>query len=88
MNLSPTQDYVMVLITNEEKTRDSGIVIPDVATVTPQRGKIVKVGPDCKESTLEMLNKRVWIGQYNSGQNIEQSDYWMMREEFIIGVEE
>jgi len=88
MNLNPTQNYVMIKITSEEKVRDSGIVIPDVATVTPQRGVVVKVGPKCSEETVSMLHKRVWIGQYNNGQNIEESIYWMMKEEHILGVEE
>ena len=45
MNLKPLGDRVLVEVTEPEETSVSGIVIPDTARETPQRGRVLAVGP-------------------------------------------
>ena len=49
MNLKPLGDRLIVEVLDEEDVTFSGIVLPDTAKEKPQRGRVLAVGPGCRD---------------------------------------
>jgi chaperonin GroES len=64
MKITPLSDHVFLQSLEEEKTTQSGIVIPDTADKErPVRGKIVAVGPGRLNDKGERVAMSVKVGQ-------------------------
>ena len=51
MNLQPLGDRLIVEVLDEEELTVSGIVLPDTAKETPQRGLVLAVGPGARDES-------------------------------------
>ena len=93
MNIRPLHDRVIVKRLEEERTTESGIVIPDSAAEKPDTGEIMAIGKgkileDGKVRPLDVKKgDKILFGKY-SGQavKVEGEEYLVMREEDIMGV--
>ncbi len=93
LNIRPLHDRVIIQRL-EERTTESGIVIPETAGDKPQRGKVVAVGPGKYDNGAVRkpdvkVGDEVLFGKY-SGTEVKVSgqDLLVMREEDIMGVVE
>ena len=93
LNIRPLHDRVIIQRL-EERTTESGIVIPETAGDKPQKGKVIAVGPGKFENgTLRKpdvkVGDEVLFGKY-SGTEVKVSgqDLLVMREEDIMGIVE
>lgn len=92
-NLKPLYDRV-VIEAEEEKTTQSGIVIPEsVKGETPQMGRIVAVGPgkiDDKGNTLPMhvkVGDKVIFGKYSGDEvEIKGKKFKILHEDSIFAI--
>ena len=55
MDLKPLGDRLIVEVLEEEETTVSGIVLPDAAKETPQRGRVLAVGPGARDDKGEHI---------------------------------
>jgi chaperonin GroES len=93
MNIRPLHDRVIVKRLEEERTTDSGIVIPDSAAEKPDTGEVVATGTgklldDGKVRPVDVkTGDKILFGKY-SGQTvkIDGEELLVMREEDIMGV--
>ncbi len=93
MNIRPLHDRVIVRRLEEERTTESGIVIPDSAAEKPDTGEVVATGngkllDDGKVRPVDVKKgDKILFGKY-SGQTvkIEGEELLVMREEDIMGV--
>jgi chaperonin GroES len=84
---------VIVKRVEEERTTESGIVIPDSATEKPDTGEVLAIGTgkileDGKIKPLDVkVGDKILFGKY-SGQTvkIEGEDMLVMKEEDIMGI--
>ena len=93
MKIRPLHDRVIVRRVEEERTTESGIVIPDSATEKPDTGEVMAAGTgkileDGKVKPLDVkVGDKILFGKY-SGQTVkvEGEEMLVMREEDIMGV--
>jgi chaperonin GroES len=93
MNIRPLHDRVIVKRLEEERTTESGIVIPDSAAEKPDTGEVIATGSgklldDGKVRPIDVKKgDKILFGKY-SGQavKIEGEELLVMREEDIMGV--
>jgi len=93
MKIRPLHDRVIVKRVEEERTTESGIVIPDSATEKPDTGEVLAIGTgkileDGKIKPLDVkVGDKILFGKY-SGQTvkIEGEDMLVMKEEDIMGI--
>ncbi len=93
MKIRPLHDRVIVKRLEDERTTESGIVIPDSAAEKPDTGEVIATGTgklldDGKVRPLDVKQgDKVLFGKY-SGQTvkIEGEEMLVMREEDIMGV--
>ena len=91
--IRPLHDRVIVKRLEDERTTESGIVIPDSAAEKPDTGEVIATGTgklldDGKVRPLDVKQgDKVLFGKY-SGQTvkIEGEEMLVMREEDIMGV--
>lgn len=69
----------------EEKTA-SGIIIPDSAKEKPQVGKVVKVGADKKDESMEVkAGDTVYYGKYSGTElHIDGTDYLLISQNDVL----
>ena len=93
MKIRPLHDRVIVKRVEEERTTESGIVIPDSATEKPDTGEVLAIGTgkileDGKIKPLDVkVGDKILFGKY-SGKTvkIEGEDMLVMKEEDIMGI--
>jgi len=87
--MKPIADRVIVKPAPADEKTKGGIIIPDTAKETPQRGEIIAVGPGKTGKDAHSMTVQggdiVLYGKY-SGQEIthEGQDYLIMREDEIL----
>ncbi len=92
MNFTPLYDRVVILPTTNERTTDSGIVLPETAQERPQIGEIVAVGDgenlDKEGSKMKVkVGDRVLFNKYAGVElKLDGEMYIVMRQIDIIGV--
>jgi chaperonin GroES len=59
MDLQPLGDRLIVEVLEEEEMTTSGIVLPDTAKETPQRGRVLAVGPGGRNDKGELVPMEV-----------------------------
>ena len=62
MNIKPISDHLFLEAVEEEKTTESGIVLPDTAEKEkPVKGKVVAVGPGKKNEKGDLIPMSVKV---------------------------
>src|ERR1700709_854316 len=93
MNVRPLHDRIIVQRIEEGEQKIGGIIIPDGAKATPERGKLIAAGTgkmkdDGKRTALDVkAGDLILFGKY-SGQEIklDGEDYIIMREDEVLAV--
>jgi chaperonin GroES len=93
MKVTPLQDRVLVVRTEEEEKTAGGIIIPDTAKEKPQEGKVVAVGAgkldeDGKRIPLDVKKgDRVLFSKYAGSEiTIDGVEHLIMREDDILAI--
>ena len=91
VNIRPLDDRVVVQPVEAEQTTAGGIVLPDSAKETPQRGKVVAVGPgklldNGVRATLSIaVGDEVIFGKYGGSEiEVDGVDYKILRESDVL----
>jgi chaperonin GroES len=95
LKLNPLNDRVVVSpLSAEEKTR-GGVILPDTAREKPNKGKVVAAGPGKLSDDGKRLGVAVkagdvvYYGKYSGTEvKVEGTEFKILREEDILGVEE
>jgi chaperonin GroES len=95
MNIRPLHDRVVVRRTEEERTSQGGIIIPDSATEKPSQGEIVAAGKgkitdsgDIRPMDVK-VGDRILFGKYAGTEiKVEGEELLVMREDDIVAVVE
>lgn len=89
----PLSDKVLIQQLEKEKTTKGGIVLPEIATEKPLRGKIILVGPGkaLRDGTVGKMHVKkgdiVLFPRYAGEQvKIDDREYIIMRESDILMV--
>jgi chaperonin GroES len=93
MNIRPLHDRVIVRRTQEEKTTESGLIIPDSATEKPSKGEILAVGHGRINDNGDVIaldvkvGDQVLFGQYAGNEiKADSETLLVMREDDIVAV--
>ncbi|BBB22680.1 chaperonin GroES [Abyssogena phaseoliformis symbiont OG214] len=93
MNIRPLHDRVIVRRTQEEKTTESGLIIPDSATEKPSKGEILAVGHGRINDNGDVIaldvkvGDQVLFGQYAGNEiKADGETLLVMREDDIVAV--
>nr|BAW83443.1 chaperonin GroES [Calyptogena nautilei symbiont] len=93
MNIRPLHDRVIVRRTQEEKTTESGLIIPDSATEKPSKGEILAVGHGRINNNGDVIaldvkvGDQVLFGQYAGNEiKADGETLLVMREDDIVAV--
>ncbi|HLR29255.1 MAG TPA: co-chaperone GroES [Paenalcaligenes sp.] len=95
MALRPLNDRVIVKRLENERTTESGIVIPDSAAEKPDQGEVIAVGPGKRTDDGKVLpldvkaGDKVLFGKY-AGQTVkvDGEELLVIREEEILAIVE
>lgn len=85
MDIKPLSDHILIEpIKGEEKTK-SGILLPETAEKEkPEQGRVVSVGPGCKEVKAGQI---VLFKKYGPDEiKINGKEYLIAREEDILAI--
>lgn len=93
MNIRPLHDRVIVRRTQEEKTTESGLIIPDSATEKPSKGEILAIGHGRINDNGDVIaldvkvGDQVLFGQYAGNEiKVDGETLLVMREDDIVAV--
>jgi chaperonin GroES len=92
MDLKMLGDRVLVKAIEEDQTRESGLVIPDVAREKPQKGVVIAVGPGRYERgqlipmTLAEGDPVLYTRYGGSEIRVNDEDLLVLREQDILAV--
>ncbi len=93
MNIRPLHDRVIVRRTQEEKTTESGLIIPDSATEKPSKGEILAIGHGRINDNGDVIaldvkvGEQVLFGQYAGNEiKVDGETLLVMREDDIVAV--
>ena len=88
INIKPLADRVVIALLAAETTTASGIIIPDTAKETPQKGTVVATGPGTKDDAITVkVGDTVLYGKYAGTElKLDGGDYIIMRESDILGI--
>ena len=95
LKLNPLNDRVVVSpLTGESKTA-GGVILPDTAREKPNMGKVVAVGPGKlgdegrRHAIAVKQGDTVFYGKYAGTEvKVDGTEYKILREEDILGIEE
>ncbi|MBQ8787753.1 MAG: co-chaperone GroES [Oscillospiraceae bacterium] len=94
MIIKPTEDRVLIKMTEAEETTKSGIILAGAAKEKPQIGEIIEVGPgglvDGKEVKMYVQKgQKVLISKYSSNDvKIDGVEYSFVRQSDILAIVE
>ena len=94
MIIKPTEDRVLIKMTEAEETTKSGIVLAGAAKEKPQIGEIIEIGPgglvDGKEVKMYVQKgQKVLISKYSSNDvKIDGVEYSFVRQSDILAIVE
>lgn len=84
MKLQPRGDRLIVAPAEEDAVRESGLVLPEQAKESPQRGRVLAAGP---ESSLEP-EEIVLYSKYGGTEiDYEGEEYLVLRDADVLAVE-
>ena len=93
-NIKPLSDHIFIEPVEEEKTTESGIVIPDTADKErPMKGKVLAVGPGKRDERGELVPMSVKVGdmvlfkKYGPDEiEIDGKSYLVGREDDVLAI--
>lgn len=84
MAFQPLGNRVLVQRTDDATTTASGIIIPDNAKEKPSQGKIIAVGNDVEEISID---DTVVFGKYSGNElTLDGAEYLVMDADDIFGI--
>ena len=88
INIKPLGDRVVIEPAAAEDKTAAGIIIPDTAKEKPQKGIVVAIPAENKETPITVkVNDKVLYGKYAGTEiNIDGNDYLIMSEKDILAV--
>ncbi len=87
-NIKPLSDHVFIEPLEEEKTTESGIVIPDTAEKErPMRGKILAIGPGRLDEKGERVPLSVKVGDIVLFRKYGPDEIEIDGKEYLVGEE-
>ena len=88
VKIKPLADRVLVEPAAAEEKTAGGIIIPDTAKETPQKGTVVAVGPGKKDEPMTVkVGDLVLYGKYSGTEiTVDGGNYLIMRESDIVAV--
>lgn len=95
LKLNPLNDRVVVSPLSAETKTAGGVILPDTAREKPNKGKVFAVGPgrlgeDGKRQPVAVKSGDVVLyGKYSGTEiKVEGTEYKILREDDILGIEE
>ncbi|RUM73419.1 MAG: co-chaperone GroES, partial [Sulfurovum sp.] len=83
-NFQPLGDRLLVERVEEPTTTASGIIIPDNAKEKPSRGKVLAIGSDVEDVTVDDI---VVFGKYaGTDLVLEDNEYLVLEVSDVLGV--
>jgi chaperonin GroES len=84
MNFKPLGDRLLIQRVEEANTTASGIIIPDNAKEKPSKGKVIAVGNEVEEISVD---DTVVFGKYSGNEiTIDGTEYLIMESSDIFGL--
>ena len=88
-NIKPLSDHVFIEPVDEEKTTESGIVIPDTADKErPMRGKVLAIGPGKRNERGELVPMSVKVGDMILFKKYGPDEIEMDGKTYLVGKED
>ena len=88
-NIKPISDHVFIEPVEEEKTTESGIVIPDTADKErPMKGKILAIGPGRRDERGELVPMSVKVGDVVLFRKYGPDEIEMDGKTYLVGKED
>lgn len=86
--IQPIADRVLVKADDAEEKSKGGIIIPDTAKETPQKGTVLAVGKGTKDDPMTVkVGDSVLYGKYSGTEiTVEGEELLFMRESDIFGI--
>ncbi|MAF79729.1 co-chaperone GroES [bacterium] len=89
MNFKPLSNHVFIEPLDEEKTTESGIVIPDTADKEkPMQGKVIAVGPGKKDDGGKVVPMSVKVGDVILFKKYGPDEIEFGGTEYLVGSED
>ena len=94
MIIKPTEDRVLIKMTEAEETTKSGIILAGAAKEKPQIGEIIEIGPgglvDGKEVKMYVQKgQKVLISKYSGTEvKVDGVEYTILRQDDILAIVE
>lgn len=88
MNLQPISNHVIIQPLEDDKTTQSGIVLPDNAKEKPQKGKVVAVGPGKKNEKGDLQQPQVKEGDTVLFKKYGPDEFEIDGQKYLIGDED
>ena len=89
MNFKPLSNHVFIEPLDEEKTTESGIVIPDTADKEkPMQGKVIAVGPGKKDEGGKIMQMSVKVGDIVLFKKYGPDEIEFDGKEYLVGSED
>ena len=88
-NIKPLSDHVFIEPVGEEKTTESGIVIPDTADKErPMKGKVLAIGPGKRNERGELVPMSVKVGDMILFKKYGPDEIEMDGKTYLVGKED
>jgi len=88
MNIKPLSNHVFIEPTEEVKTTESGIVIPETAENKPIKGKIIAVGSGKTNEKGEKISMSVKVGDIVLFKKYGPDEIEIEGKKYLVGDEE
>lgn len=88
LKIQPLADRVLVKADQAEEKSKGGIIIPDTARESPQKGTVLAVGKGKKDEPMTVkVGDSVLYGKYSGTEiTVEGIEALMMKESDIVGI--
>jgi len=84
MNFKPLGDRLLIQRVEESNTTASGIIIPDNAKEKPSKGKVIAIGNEVEDISVD---DTVVFGKYSGNEiSIDGEEYLIMESSDIFGL--
>ena len=88
MNIKPLSNHVFIEPVEEDKTTESGIVIPDTADKEkPMKGKVIAVGEGKRDENGKLIQMSVKVGDVVLFKKYGPDEIEVDGKEYLVGEE-
>lgn len=88
MNLKPLSNHVIIQALEEDKTTQSGIVLPDSSNEKPTKGKIIATGPGKRNEKGDIVPVSVKEGDTVLFKKYGPDEFEIEGQKYLIGDED